>query len=234
MTDQNKLKRGINYICIHFLCLCFAFYLYICSLFQSNSLILLFESRMTPKIPFENTDEDSILFHLIKRRDMSAFTTVYYKYHPYLYALAIRYLKNTEMTEEVVQYVFVKLWETSRDIEIKVNVKNYLFTMTKNHILNTIRDRKETISLSYENAQIEISDESGDFLKMLEEKQLMSILHDGIESLPPQKREICRKKINENKTNTEIAEEMGLSVHTVKSHYQESIKLLRIYFQKIN
>lgn len=88
------------------------------------------------------------------------------------------------------------------------------------------------VSLSYEKSQIEIKDETGDFLKMIEESQLMSILHKGIDSLPPQKREICRKKINENKSNQEIAEEMGVSIHTVKSHYQESIRLLRIYFDK--
>ena len=105
--------------------------------------------------------------------------------------------------------------------------------MTKNHILNTIRDNKELISLSYENAQIELKDETADFLKMLEESQLISLLHEGIDLLPPQKRDICYKKINENKSNQEIADELGITVNTVKSHYQESIKMLRIYFKKI-
>ena len=65
---------------------------------------------------------------------------------------------------------------------------------------------------------------------MLEETQLISLLHKGIENLPPQKREICRLKIYENKSNQEIADKMELSIHTVKSHYQESIRMLRTYF----
>ncbi len=178
-------------------------------------------------------DDDISLFVLIKKRDKDAFTIVYNKYHKYLYALAIRYLKNGEMAEEIVQHVFVKLWETVNDIKIQINLKNYLFTMTKNLILNTIRDKKDIISLYYENAQIEISDESSDFLKMLEERQLISLLHEAIENLPFQKREICKLKINENKSNQEIAEIMELSVNTVKSHYQEAIKMLRAYFDKI-
>ena len=188
---------------------------------------------MSKKIPLDIYDEDAALFLLIKKRDKEAFTIIYNKYHKYLYVLAERYLKNSEMAEDIVQQVFVKLWETLKNIDIQVNLKNYLYTMTKNHILNTIRDNKELISLSYENAQIELKDETADFLKMLEESQLISLLHEGIDLLPPQKRDICYKKINENKSNQEIADELGITVNTVKSHYQESIKMLRIYFKKI-
>ncbi|MHB9055377.1 MAG: RNA polymerase sigma factor [Paludibacteraceae bacterium] len=188
---------------------------------------------MSKSDSFYNNDEDNSLFLLIKKRDREAFTIVYNKYHQYLYVIAVRYLKNSEMAEEVVQHVFVKLWETVKDIDIQVNMKNYLFTMTKNHILNIFRSKQEIISLSYEKAQIEITDETGDFLQMLEEKQLLSLLNDGIETLSPQKKEICWKKINENKSNQEIADEMGISVNTVKSHYQESIKLLRVFFKNI-
>ena len=105
--------------------------------------------------------------------------------------------------------------------------------MTKNFVLNQIRDNKEMISLNYENAQIEITDESSDIVSIMEDKQLRSLLYEGIQHLPPQKKEICHLKIDENKTNQEIAEEMGISVNTVKSHYQESVKMLRDYFQKI-
>ena len=103
------------------------------------------------------------------------------------------------MAEEVVQYVLVKLWENITDIDIQINLTNSMYTMTKNYILNTIRNKKEMVSLSYEKSQIEIKDETGDFLKMIEESQRMSILHKGIDSLPPQKREICRKKTTKTK-----------------------------------
>ncbi len=185
---------------------------------------------MSKKQPLHISGEDEVLFHLIKKKDNAAFTVIYYKYHKYLYALAMRYLKDAEMAEETVQYVFVKFWETTGDIDIQVNLKNYLFTMTKNYILNTIRNKKNLISLNYEKSQIEIEDDAADFLKMIEDSQLISMLHKGIENLPPQKKEICLKKITGNKSNQEIADEMGISVHTVKSHYQESIRMLRTYF----
>ena len=187
---------------------------------------------MSLKFSANTRNEDQALFLLIKKRDKEAFDTLYYKYHGYLYALALRYLKSKDLAEDAVQHVFIKLWETTKAMNIDINVKNYLYTMTKNHILNQIRDNKETISLNYINAQQEVC-EGSDFIKLMEKTQTIDILHKGINSLPPQKKEVCLLKLEDDITNQKIADKMGISVHTVKSHYQESVKMLREYFQKI-
>ena len=187
---------------------------------------------MTDRFMSPIKNEDQSLFLLIKKRDKDAFTRLFNKYHTYLYALSLRYLKNIQMAEDTVQHVFIKLWETSSTIEIEINVKNYLYTMTKNHILNLIRDNKETIALNYANSQQEIED-SDDFIESMEKKQVFEMLHKGIDCLPPQKKEVCLLKLEDGTTNQKIADSMGISIHTVKSHYQESIKMLRDYFEKI-
>lgn len=185
-----------------------------------------------PRIFSTYTDqEDHALFLLIKKKDKQAFTVIYQKYHTYLYSLALRYLKNKELAEDTVQHVFVKLWDKSEDIKIEINLKNFLYTMTKNHILNLFRDNKEHISLSYADAQREVEGEN-DFFKLIDEVQMSDILRAGIEKLPPQKRDVCKLKLEGDISNQEIADRMGISVHTVKSHYQESIKMLRTYFKK--
>ena len=187
---------------------------------------------MSKKMSMHTRNEDQALFLLIKKRDKEAFSALYYKYHAYLYAIALRYLKNKDLAEDSVQHVFIKLWENTKTLNIDINVKNYLYTMIKNHILNQIRDNKETISLNYANAQQEISDQN-DFIKSMEEQQTIDVLLKGIESLPPQKKEVCLLKLEDEITNQKIADKMGISIHTVKSHYQESLKMLRDYFQKI-
>lgn len=177
-------------------------------------------------------NEDHTLFILLRKRDKEAFSMIYRKYHRYLYALAMKYLKNTYLAEDAVQHVFVKLWESTHDIHIEVNLKNYLYTMTKNYILNYIRDNKEKVTLSYEQAQFDLPEEE-DILRAMEERQMQELLYRGIDQLPPQKKEVCRRKLETADSNQQIAEKMGISVHTVKSHYQESLKLLRGYFMKI-
>ncbi len=157
---------------------------------------------------------------------------IYQKYHRYLYSLALKYLKSVQMAEDAVQHVFVKLWESTADIHIEINLKNYLYTMTKNYILNMIRDHKEAVSLNYINAQIDLPAHE-DILREVEEKQMYEILYKCIEQLSPQKKEICMRKLKTSDSNQEIADKMGISVHTVKSHYQESLRILRSYFQQI-
>lgn len=187
---------------------------------------------MTKIFSTYTNEEDHVLFLLIKKRDREAFTVIYQKYHTYLYALSIRYLKNKDLAEDAVQHVFVKLWDKAEDIKIEINLKNFLYTMTKNYILNQFRNNKEVISISYISEQSEISDED-EFFKLMDEVEMNEILRKGIESLPPQKREVCNYKISGNITNQEIADKMGISINTVKSHYQESIKTLRNHFRKI-
>lgn len=187
---------------------------------------------MQKEMPDYNRNEDHALFILLKKRDKEAFSAIYAKYHRYLYALAFKYLKDSGMAEDVLQHVFVKLWESTADIHIEINLKNYLYTMTKNFILNLIRDHKEAVSLSYMNAQIDLPAED-DIARMLEDRELQDLLYKAIEALPPQKKEVCMRRLKTSDSNQQIAEKMGISVHTVKSHYQESLKLLRNYFQQI-
>lgn len=177
-------------------------------------------------------NEDHTLFILLKKRDRDAFSAIYEKYHRYLYSIALKYLKNTQMAEDAVQHVFVKLWESTSDIHIEINLKNYLYTMTKNYILNQIRDRKDEISLNYMSAQIDIPGQD-DVIKAMNDKQMRNLLYRGVESLPPQKKEICMRKLETDDSNQQIADKMGISINTVKSHYQESIKFLRSYFDEI-
>lgn len=179
-----------------------------------------------------SSNEDHTLFILLRKRDQEAFKMIYRKYHRYLYALAMKYLKNTHLAEDAVQHVFVKLWESTHDIHIEVNLKNYLYTMTKNYILNFIRDNKAKVTLSYEQAQFDLPEEEH-ILRAMEERQTQELLYRGIDQLPPQKKEVCRRKLESDDSNQQIAEKMGISVHTVKSHYQESLKLLRSYFEKV-
>ena len=69
---------------------------------------------MQKEVPDYSRNEDHALFILIRKRDKEAFSMIYQKYHRYLFALALKYLKDTHLAEDAVQHVFVKLWECRR------------------------------------------------------------------------------------------------------------------------
>ena len=183
----------------------------------------------TPQISELN---DEALFALIEKGDERAFTQAYDRYHKLLYVLAYRYLMNVNMAEDVVQHVFSRLWEFRTELRVGISLKNYLFTMTKNHVLNLIRNENTAITKNYEMAQSAPAYEDN-LIENLEKKELMSNFYKAVDMLPVQKREICLMKVREELTNQEIAERMKLSVNTVKTHYSEALKLLRVHLRKM-
>lgn len=180
---------------------------------------------------YTNAD-DGKLFALIEKGDEEAFTQAYSRYHKLLYVLAYRYLMNADMAEDVVQYVYTRLWEFRSELRVGISLKNYLFTMTKNHVLNLIRNENSAITKNYEIAQ-SVPTYEDNLIENLEKKELMSSFYKAVDMLPAQKRDICLMKVQEELTNQEIAERMNLSINTIKTHYSEALKLLRIYLNKM-
>ena len=186
---------------------------------------------MKNKIDQYTDTDDEKLFALIEQGDEGAFTQAYERYHKLLYVLAYRYLMSSDMAEDVVQHVFARLWEFRSELHVGISLKNYLFTMTKNHVLNLIRNENSAISKNYEIAQSTPVYEDN-LIEKLEKKELMSSFYKAVDMLPAQKRDICLK-VQEELTNQEIAERMNLSVNTIKTHYSEALKLLRIHLSKM-
>lgn len=176
--------------------------------------------------------EDEKLFALIEQGDEGAFTQAYERYHKLLYVLAYRYLMNAAMAEDVVQHVFTRLWEFRSELRVGISLKNYLFTMTKNHVLNLIRNENSAVTKNYEMAQSAPAYEDN-LVENLEKKEMMSSFYKALDMLPAQKREICLMKVEEELTNQEIAERMNLSINTIKTHYSEALKLLRKHLSKM-
>ncbi|WP_373730890.1 RNA polymerase sigma factor [Bacteroides heparinolyticus] len=177
-------------------------------------------------------DNDEILFAKVERGDMTAFTEIYHRYHKLLYVMSYRYLMDTEMAKDAVQHVFTRFWEYRTELRVGVSLKNYLVTMTKNHILNVIRNENNAVAKNYEMAQ-DAPEYEDILVESLEKKELMSLFYKALEMLPPQKRDICLMKVQEELSNQEIADRLQLSINTIKTHYSEALKLLRIYLRKM-
>jgi RNA polymerase sigma-70 factor (ECF subfamily) len=176
--------------------------------------------------------QDADLFSLIQKGNKEAFTIVYNRYHKQLYVLAYTYLKDKDMAEDSIQHVFTRLWEFREDIAIKVSLKNFLYTITKNYILNLIRNENTIVRKNYELAQTaEIYEDN--LLSIIEQKELMSVFRQALAMLPEQKRQVCLLKMDEKLSNQEIADKMQISINTVKTHYAQAIKILRAQLRKM-
>lgn len=174
----------------------------------------------------ESELKGKLLFSRIVLGDKDAFTEAYNQYNKLLYTVAYKYFMNEEMAEDAVQHVFTRLWESRSSITVTSSLKNYLFTMTKNHILNVIRNQNTAIQKNYEIAQTTETIEDN-LIKRIEQSEMYEHFYAAIDELPPNKKEICLLKIRDELSNQEIADRMQLSINTVKTHYSEAVRLLR-------
>ncbi len=175
------------------------------------------------------TDEE--LLTLLRNNDENAFTAIYERYHKGLYVIACKYLKEQELAKDAVQNIFLKLWEYRSLRNINISLRNYLFTMLKNHVLNEIRNNVTAMEKIYTISQT-CEEANDEFISKMEEQDLMQQVYKAIERLPEQKKTVCMYKLRDNLSNKDIADKMHISIPTVKTHYAQAIRFLKNYFHK--
>lgn len=162
----------------------------------------------------------------LRKGDVDAFDMVYKKYAQKLYAFSLKYLKSVEEAEELVQSVFLKLWENQQNLKKGTSFKSYLFTIAYNEICNLFRRRKyqQEYAAETKTAHPEFSDTSEIQINYSSILQQVEII---IAKLPEKQRTVFIKSRIEGKPTKEIASELGLSPGTVDNYISEALKLIR-------
>lgn len=179
-----------------------------------------------------STDEQ-FLFEQLKAGNEKAYGILYKNHYAILCHYANFYLHDKFSAEAVVEDVIYHLWENRENLMIKKSIRSYLVTAVRNKCLDTLklkRNQTEHVisSLSEKTAfymsNLPVSDSPYGILlsKELEEKVMQAI-----ETLPAECKQVFIKSRIEQKKNKEIAEELGISINTVKYHMKNAIKILR-------
>ena len=183
-----------------------------------------------------NKDDNQNLVHLLQRGSVTAFDSLFEVYSGRLYNFVLKYLKNAADAEELVQVVFVKIWENRENLQSELSFKSYLFTIS----LNLIRKHfnKKAIALRYIESLHEnyLQQPLDTFSKDEDYESIMEKINLIIEEMPPRRREIFIKSKLEGKSSKQIAEELGISNGTVDNQVSEALHQLRfrLKYENIN
>jgi RNA polymerase sigma-70 factor (family 1) len=169
---------------------------------------------------------DDKLIDRLRRGDVDAFDTVYHRYAGKLFAFSLKYLKSREEAEELVQSVFLKVWENQVALKKETSFKSYLFTIAYNEICNLFRKRKYQQNF-IESTISEKPETSTDMENQIEVRFVLEQVEQIIEQLPEKQKAVFLKSRQEGKSTKEIAEELGLSRGTVDNYISESLKFIR-------
>jgi RNA polymerase sigma-70 factor (ECF subfamily) len=163
------------------------------------------------------------LFELINLEDKESFELVYKKYWSKLYIYIFNILREREICEDIIQNVFIDLWEKRHDILIS-NLNQYLYQSVKYQIFNHFRKSKYKKELLMKFNQFCTEYEIDE---LYEQKELRDQIKDAISKLPEQRRIIFQMSRDEGLSNKEIAESLNISIQTVKNQISESLKFIR-------
>lgn len=163
-------------------------------------------------------------------QDESGFETIFRQFFPGLCAYANRFTSDMDAAEEVVQTVFIHLWEKRTELNIQTSLKSYLFRAVHNRCLNL--KRNDAVRVRHHQLHQD-SREQSEFFDPAIVSDVQQRMYEAIGKLPPQRARIFRMSRFEALSYREIAEKLGLSVKTVEAQMGKALKQLRFWLQDL-
>lgn len=162
--------------------------------------------------------------------DEKAFREIYQAYHSKLYYFSLKFTKSTYCSEEIVQEVFIKIWENRKRIKPGLSFQSYIFTATRNAIINFLKkaayDEKMKQEIHY------ISDIQGIFSQEETATEYEVILRQAIDQLPPRRQKIYRMAKLEGASYEKIAFDLCIAKNTVRLQIIEANKFVKNFIRK--
>ena len=169
------------------------------------------------------TLEIDIVLKELRNQNKSVYKNVFNHFYKGLVIYANNFLFDQEASEDVVQEVFISLWENAKNIDIKTSLKAYLYAMVRNKCLNYLKSVKITDELNVIDLNsMLVLEEDLDLISQEEKTMLYNHILKIIETFPESMQEVFKLKFIENYKYEEIADEMGISVNTVKTQLKRA------------
>ena len=160
-----------------------------------------------------------------------AFHTVFKMTYPKVYGFSMGFLKNETDAEDVAQLVFIKLWAKRAMLANVHNFDSYLYSITKNTVLNHLAAKK---AISVDISEVgDVAARSDSPLELIEANDLKLMIDMIVENMPPHRQTIYRLSRDEGLTNDQIAEKLGIQKKTVENHLNIALKEIREILKKI-
>jgi RNA polymerase sigma-70 factor (ECF subfamily) len=170
-------------------------------------------------------DIDNGLITQLRNGNKDAFKVLFEKYGGRLYQFSLKYLREKEDAEDLLNEVFMKIWENKRSLKTNTSFQSYLFTIAYNNIrqrfLKKSREEKYIQIFAEENlVDSSIGEDQLDYM------QIVQKINKVIDLLPARRKEIFNLSYKEEFKNSEIADKLGLSEQFVKNQLSVARKYI--------
>ena len=172
---------------------------------------------------------ENILSALAKDQE-SSLEELYTYFYPRLYEFSRSFLKQEQDIDDILQEVFIRIWLNRKKINDPATFNSYIFTITRNLLLNKLRSRLNNQKLKEEIRKLSIAKEFEN-LDLVQYQELKKSVEELIDELPGRQQEIFVLSRTEGMSHKEIATKLDITTKTVEYHISMAIKYLR---EKLN
>jgi RNA polymerase sigma-70 factor (ECF subfamily) len=167
------------------------------------------------------------LLRLVARGDQAAFRQIYTHFYRRLYQFSLAIVKTRESAEEIVEDVFVRIWQQRENTASIHNLRVYLYTATKNASLNYLSQKaRQSITEPFDHIHVELNRSDVTPEQILITAELYQKIQKAVEALPPRCKMIFRLVREDGLKYKEISEILNISVNTIDA--QMAIAVRRI------
>lgn len=158
--------------------------------------------------------------------DQAAFTELFHHYKDRLHHFLYKLTESTELTEDTIQEIFLKLWKARAMMPEIQNLGSYLYRMAQNHCINVFkRQAREALILAELQKTTPRLMPTTD--EVLDAKAIQEKLKAALEKLSPQQRKVYQLSREQGLRHDQIAASLGISPSTVKGHMISALRTLR-------
>jgi len=175
-------------------------------------------------------DQETKLLHDLAQGRLTAFEALYDRYRQPVYANILKLVRQTETAEDILQEVFVTLWENRQKIDPGKSVGGWLFVVSHNKALSVLKKKvRESALIQWQTdlPDLATDERSDDELYGLQ----MALIEEAVEHLPARKRDVFRRCRFEGQSTEEVAQLTGISVASVNDYLKQSTRFIREYIR---
>lgn len=169
---------------------------------------------------------DDEILKILKRGDDKSLSLIYEKYSETLYISAYNMLKNKEACEDIIQEVFISIWNKRKNLKINTSLKSYLHTSVMYGVYSYYRKNSNKMNVELlEGFNTHVQYDNAETL--LIQKEIISQINYVVKSLPKKCRLVFELSRNEQLSHNEIAEKLNISTKTIEAHITKALKAIR-------
>lgn len=167
---------------------------------------------------------EELVWQKIQQKNLDVFESYYKEHYKAFFLASYNYVKTTEVAQEIVNDVFLKIWEDAEKITIESSLKAYIYRAIINRSINALNKQKRE---SQNQRELEQTHQETYELREIEVNELKVQLYKAIDALPDQCKKVFVMSRMDGLKQQDIADKLGISIKTVKNHITHALKQLR-------